>query len=109
MNMRIWMVLILGGLGTFLFRYVFIALGERMPDPQKIQKLLRLIPASVMAALACSGLFVKHGHVSTHWDPRLGAAILAAWVAYRYRNLLATIVVGMVSLYALHGLQILMR
>jgi len=63
------------------------------------------VPASVLAALTLPGFVILHGSLDVSLtNPRLIAGALAALVAWRTRDVLATTVAGMGSLWLLQWL-----
>lgn len=102
---QIWLVLGLAGAGTFLIRYSFIGLLKRGADdiPELARRALRLIPAAVLAAITTPSL-THPGGVFDPWNDRMLAGVIAAFVAWRTKNVLATIVAGMGALWLLQGL-----
>ena len=101
----IWLTLALAGVGTFAIRYSFIGLLRRRADeiPELARRALRLIPAAVLAALTAPSLT----HPAAGFDPwndRMLAGIIAAIVAWRTKNVLATIAVGMGTLWLLQAI-----
>ena len=96
----VWTTVIVIGLLTFGLRISFIAGMNYFGEPKGLQRLLQYVPASVLAALVAGGLFLKQGHlVFDYDDPRYPAALLAAWVAWRTKNILFTILSGMGALW----------
>lgn len=98
------LMLLLGliGLVTFLFRYALIGLLAHRNLPGWLHALCRHIAPASFAALTASALFVQGGAAHFDWSqPKLWAALVAALVAWRTRNVLATIGVGMAMLYLL--------
>lgn len=97
---HIWFVIIAIGLVTFFWRFVFIALIGRIEEPKGMRPILRLVPASVLAALVVSGLFLSQGRFELNpLDAKYPAAIIAAMVAWRTKNLFWTIASGMLALW----------
>lgn len=100
----IWVLLLIVAVGTWTIRVSFIALFGRLDViPAPIMRLLRLIPAAVLAALAAPSLT----HATGSFDlttPRFAAGVVAALVAWRTKNVLATICVGMGALWILQAL-----
>ena len=91
---------LVGGL-TYLYRYAMIGLFASRSLPAWLHALCRHIAAS-FAALTASALFVAGGEVVFAFDtPRPWAALVAVLVAWRTRNVLATIGAGMAALYLL--------
>ena len=93
------------GLLTFLLRLSFIAGGRLLPDDPRFHRLLRFIPPAVLGALIAPEIFVVSGELTAAPDnPRLGAALLALLAARLTRSVVATIAVGMLSLWGLQRL-----
>lgn len=92
---RVWVAIVLTGIGTFAMRASFLAVADRLADvPPSIQRLLRQIPPAALAAIVLPALLRPEGTVDvTH--PRLAAGLLAALVAWRTRNVALTLTVGM--------------
>jgi branched-subunit amino acid transport protein len=102
---EIWLVMGMASVGTLALRYSFIGLLKRRADeiPESARRALRLIPAAVMAALVAPNLT----HPQTAFDPfneRMVAGLVAALVAWRTKNVLATISAGMAGLWVLQAL-----
>ncbi|HVU15251.1 MAG TPA: AzlD domain-containing protein [Phototrophicaceae bacterium] len=92
-------VLVLGmGLVTFLIRYPTLVLIGRIPLPDRVFRALRYVPPAVLAAIIVPSVLIPDG---THIDVSISnsyliAGIVAALISWRTKNLLATIVLGMV-------------
>lgn len=100
----VWTAVIAIGIGTFLLRYTFFALIGRVATiPALAQRALRLVPASVLAALVTPALFYRDGAFDP-WNERLLAGTIAALVAVWTKNVLATLVSGMAVLWLLQAL-----
>ncbi|MBT8214636.1 MAG: AzlD domain-containing protein [Acidimicrobiia bacterium] len=100
----IWLVIVLAGIGTYLIRLSFIGAWGRFDTvPAIVTRALSLVPAAVMAALVLPGLFYGDGDFDI-WNARLLAGVVAAIVAIRYRNVLATVAIGMTTLWILQAL-----
>jgi branched-subunit amino acid transport protein len=100
----IWLLLGVIAAGTWAIRVSFIALFGRIETiPDWVLRILRLIPAAVLAALVAPALT----HATGEFDlatARFTAGIVAGIVAWRTRNVLATIATGMASLWLLQAL-----
>lgn len=95
------LLLIVGAL-TFLYRYAMIGFFASRNLPGWLHALCRHIAPASFAALTATALFVAGGEVHLTFDaPRPWAALAAVIVAWRTRNVLATIAVGMATLYLL--------
>ena len=100
----IWALIATAGAGTWLLRLSFIALLGRVATiPDVVGRILRLIPAAVMAALVAPALTHASGSLDLGSD-RFIAGILAALVAWRTKHVLATIGTGMAILWVLQAL-----
>lgn len=96
-----WLVAVVGGLATFAIRAVFPALAGRLTQlPPLVTEALRMIPASALAALVIPALLRTDGAFAP-LSARSLAGLLAAIVAFRTRNVIATIGVGMVAVVLL--------
>jgi branched-subunit amino acid transport protein len=96
----VWLTLILAGLLTFFTRLSFIALWGRWAPPEWLRRGLRFVPPAVLTAIIFPELLIREG-AFTPFNPRLLAGVVAAWVAWRTKNIVWTIVVGMISLLLL--------
>lgn len=100
----VWAVIAAIGVGTWLIRLSFIALLGRVEViPPLLLRILRLIPAAVLAAIVAPALTHASGTFDLATD-RFVAGVGAALVAWRTRNVLATIVIGMGLLWGLDAL-----
>ncbi|WP_267644168.1 AzlD domain-containing protein [Haloarchaeobius amylolyticus] len=108
----VWAVIVVAGVGTFAIRFSFILLLGRIQDvPDRVESVLRLVPAAVLAALVVpsivaletvgpAGSGLGTGGFALAYDPaKVVAGAVAAAVAWRTEDVLATIAVGMVTLW----------
>ena len=91
----VWATILLAGAGTFAMRASFIAAADRLVDlPRWAQRILRQIPPAALASIVLPALVRPDGELDlTH--PRFIAGIVAALVAWRTNNVVATLAVGM--------------
>jgi branched-subunit amino acid transport protein len=102
--MIVWAITIPLGIGTYAMRAGFILLGHRHRVPQAIQRALNFVPSAILAALVIPALVL--GGPSLSFSPtRLAAGILAAFVAWRFRHVLLSVAVGMVSLWVFQAIR----
>jgi branched-subunit amino acid transport protein len=100
----IWLLLGITATGTWLFRLSFITLlGRVSVIPDLAMRILTLIPAAVLAAILAPALTHAGGGFDLGSD-RFIAGMIAAVVAWRTKNVLATIGVGMGVLWTLQAL-----
>jgi len=100
--MNVWGWILGLGVGTLAIRASFLVPhGDRQPSPF-LARVLRLVPAAVLSALATPALFYSDGVFSpSPTNERLVAGTIAALVAWRTRNVSITLVVGMVVLWVM--------
>jgi branched-subunit amino acid transport protein len=102
--MNVWLLLICMGLVTYMIRLSMIVLIERVNLPQIIQWALCLVPPAVLSAIIFPELLMPTGKLDLSFENlRLLAGVLAATVAWRTKNALLTIGVGMVALWVLQA------
>lgn len=98
----IWLAMIGLGVLTFLIRFSFIALLERWQAPPIVQRALRFVPVAVLTAIIVPELVMSHGVLNTTLlNPRLLAGMVAVLVAWKTKNVILTIVVGMIVFWLL--------
>lgn len=102
----IWVTILGMGVITFLLRFSFIALLDKITLPPLVERGLQYVPAAVLAALIVPAMvYDSSGLLNVSpLNPRLLAGLIAAVVAWRSRNILLTIAVGMASLWLLQYL-----
>ncbi|GAA0263912.1 AzlD domain-containing protein [Halobacterium noricense] len=101
--MSLWLVVLAAAAGTYALRVSFIALFGRLDDvPPRVERVLSYVPPAVLAALVLPELVLSDGTLAVSLgNDRLLAGAIAAVVAWRTEDMLATVVVGMGVLYAL--------
>jgi branched-subunit amino acid transport protein len=93
-------VLAVAGLLTFATRLSFIALLGRVELPPLLVRALRFVPPAVLSAIVFTEILVKDGAPDlSPGNVRLLAGAAAALVAWKTRNVLLTIGVGMAALW----------
>ena len=103
--MAIWLTLIIIGLLTFLTRLSFIALLDRIKTPLSVQRALRFVPIAVLTAIFVPELILPNGTLDIGpGNPRLLAGFAAILVAWRMKNVVLTIAVGMAMFVLLRHL-----
>lgn len=103
LDLRIWIVIVAGGVLTYALRGSFIFTYNRFNDiPDAFERSLEFVPAAVLAALVLPGLLVQNGQVvASPTNSRLLAGAIAFSVAWTTEDMLATIVAGMVAFWGL--------
>lgn len=101
---RVWVAIVLSGIGTFAMRASFLAAASRLAVvPPLAQRLLRQIPPAALAAIVVPALLRPEGDLDL-FQPRLAAGIAAAVVAWKTRNVALTLAVGLGGLVALQAI-----
>lgn len=101
--MRLWLVVVAAALGTYALRVSFVTLFGRVEEiPPRVKRVLAFVPPAVLAALVLPELLLYGDGLSVSLsNDRLVAGLVAAAVAWKTEDMLATVVVGMLALYAL--------
>ncbi len=103
--MSLALAIAVAGLLTYATRLSFIYLLHSVATPLWFRRALRFVPPAVLSAITLPELLVKGGAVALTWrNPELLSGALAILVAWRTKNVLLTIVVGMAVLVLLQAL-----
>lgn len=99
----LWVVIVAVIIGTYAFRLSFLLLSGWIGDfPPRLEAALRFVPAAVLAGLAFPAFVYLDGSLAlSPGNERLIAGGVATVVAWRTENMLATIAVGMATLWFL--------
>ncbi|MCP4139820.1 MAG: AzlD domain-containing protein [Chloroflexi bacterium] len=101
----VWFLFIAMAVGTFALRFSFIYLFGKVDMPDWLRNALKFVPASVLAALVFPALVYSEGALDVSLNNiRLLAGIGGALVAWRTKNVMWTIIVGMVLFWLLGSL-----
>jgi branched-subunit amino acid transport protein len=94
--------MIIAGLATFATRLSFILLLDRIRVPDWFRRGLCYVPVAVLSAIILPELTSPTGSLFLSWrNPQLLAGMVAILVAWRTKNVLLTIAVGMAALLAI--------
>jgi branched-subunit amino acid transport protein len=97
---QFWVLVIVLAVGTWAMRSLPIMLHGRVPHPPWLERLLRHVPVAALTALVVpAALYTHTGDVYSLAPARIVAAVVALLVALRTKNVLATLVVGMLALW----------
>ena len=100
-----WVIIIGMGLVTYGIRLSSIVLLGQREFPSIVQRALRFVPPAVLSAIIFPELFQHSGQFDLSLaNARLFAGVLASIVAWRSRNVLATIAAGMIALWILQAM-----
>ena len=100
--MNIWLIFLLGGFLTFGMRFAFIYLFGKVEIPDTLRRALRFVPPAVLSAIIFPELLIQSGQYQySLMNFRLLAGIVAVLVAWKTKNTMLTILVGMAILVIL--------
>ena len=103
---KTWLILALAA-GTFAWRFVPFALLAQVELPDWAREWLRLVPGAILAASLAQTLLAQEDRVHLSWaNVELLAALPTFLVAWRTRNMILTMLSGMLSYALLHHLLI---
>ncbi len=90
---------------TYGIRYFLLALADRIELPKVVEASLNYIPPAVLTAITLPAVLLPQGEWAVSFDnPYLIAAAVAVLVGVRFKNLLLTISIGLVTFF---GYQLL--
>jgi len=105
--MNVWLTILGAGVITFAIRLSLIALMGRLEVPPLVQRALRFVPPAVLSAIIFPELLRHSGPLDVSLgNTRLLAGGLAALIAWRTKNVLLTIGVGMTAQWILQAVSL---
>jgi branched-subunit amino acid transport protein len=97
--------MVAAGLLTYAIRLSFIVLIGDGEVPSRVQQALRFVPPAVLTAIIFPELLMPGGVLEISLsNSRLLAGLLATVVAWRTKNAVLTVVVGMAVLWILQAI-----
>ena len=97
-----WVSIIIAGILTYLTRMTMIALVDREMLGDKIKAVLEYVPSAVFPAIIFPAIFINdYGSFVDINDPKIFGAIVAVIVGYFSKNIIATILSGLISYWFL--------
>ncbi len=104
-TLKLWAVIVAVGLLNYLSRLSFIAVFAQRALPPLLARALRFVPAAMLTALIVPMIVTGPPAAAAAWtDPRVIAALAAGAAAFATRSTLATLGLGMGSLWLLQWL-----
>ena len=95
---------LIGGMAllTFLLRYGLIGMSGRIKLSSSVIQMLRYVPPAVLTAIVTPAVLMPSGDrlMLSYTNARLIGAITAILVSYWTKNLLLTIVLGMLVFFS---------
>ena len=93
-----WLSIIIAGILTYFTRMTMIALVSRDMLGNKIKAVLAYVPSAVFPAIIFPAIFINdYGTFIEMNDPKIFGALVAVVVGYFSRNVIATILSGLIS------------
>ena len=90
--------IIVAGIITYFMRMTMVALVDRDLLGEKVKAVLAYVPSAVFPAIIFPGIFINdYGSFIEINDPKIFGAIVAILVGYFSRNVIATIISGLLS------------
>jgi branched-subunit amino acid transport protein len=81
---------------TFLIRYPMLAIVGRIELPAVLARALRFVPVAVLTAITIPAMLMPQGTIDLNLNNAyLYAGIISGLIAWRTKNLLLTIILGM--------------
>ena len=97
-----WLSIIIAGILTYFMRMTMIALISREMLGDRIKAVLEYVPSAVFPAIIFPAVFINdYGVFVDINDPKIFGAIVAVVVGYFSKNIIATILAGLVSYWLL--------
>ena len=93
-----WLSIIIEGILTYFTRMTMIALVSRDMLGDRIKAVLAYVPSAVFPAIIFPAIFINdYGTFIEMNDPKIFGAIVAIVVGYFSKNVIATILSGLIS------------
>ena len=93
-----WLSVIIAGILTYLTRMTMVTLVDGQILSTKLKQVLGYVPAAVFPAIIFPAVFLNESGVLVNInDPKIIAATIAITVGYFAKNVIATILTGLIS------------
>ena len=93
-----WILVFISGLITYFLRYSMISLIKKDMLSEKTKILLGYVPSAVFPALIFPAVLLENsGSFVSYNDPKIIAISVAILVGYFSKNIVATIISGLIS------------
>ena len=93
-----WLSIIVAGILTYLMRMTMVVLVDRKMLGDRIKAVLAYVPSAVFPAIIFPAIFINdYGTFIEMNDPKIFGAIVAIVVGYFSKNVIATILSGLIS------------
>ena len=103
--MNLWLIIIGMGVITYAIRLSMIVMSGQIQLSDQLQRALRYVPPAVLSAIILPEMVQPGGTLDLSLgNERLLAGIIAGLVAWRSRNVVATIIAGMATLLLIQAI-----
>tara|TARA_Y100000741_G_scaffold50364_1_gene34507 strand:+ start:2391 stop:2702 length:312 start_codon:yes stop_codon:yes gene_type:complete len=93
-----WIIILISGLITYFLRFSMIALIKKDMLSEKTKIVLSYVPSAVFPAIIFPAVFLDNsGSYVDYNDPKVIAIIVAVFVGYFSKKIIATILSGLIS------------
>ena len=93
-----WLSVIIAGILTYLTRTTMVTLVDGRILSTKLKQVLGYVPAAVFPAIIFPAVFLNESGILVNInDPKIIAATIAIIVGYFAKNVIATILAGLIS------------
>ena len=93
-----WLSVIIAGILTYLTRMTMVTLVDGRILSAKLKQVLGYVPAAVFPAIIFPAVFLNETGILVNInDPKIIAATIAITVGYFAKNVIATILTGLIS------------
>ena len=93
-----WLSVIIAGILTYLTRMTMVTLVDGQILSTKLKQVLGYVPAAVFPAIIFPAVFLNESGILVDInDPKIIAATIAITVGYFAKNVIATILTGLIS------------
>lgn len=86
---------------TFGVRYVLFAVADNIVFPEKLKRALNYVPIAVLTAIIFPAVFMPQGDLyASVENPYIVGAIVAVAISFWRKNMLLTVVTGLIAFAA---------
>ena len=97
-----WLSITIAGLLTYFTRMAMIALVSREMLNDRFKEVLAYVPSAVFPAIIFPAIFINDSGIFVEInDPKIFASMIAIIVGYFTKNIIATILTGLISYWFL--------
>tara|TARA_B100002019_G_C20755661_1_gene350596 strand:- start:39 stop:350 length:312 start_codon:yes stop_codon:yes gene_type:complete len=97
-----WLSVLIAGFVTYLSRMTMVTLIKREMLNNKIKEVLVYVPSAVFPAIIFPGVFLNdYGNFVEFSDPKIFGALIAIVVGFYSKNIIFTILSGLISYWVI--------